>query len=378
MLQAIIDICEKIKNRNAHKKNNLKFKNPIDYQYSEFENGELFNQVLNKCIQEHTDITGVAGTGKSNLMTILTNKLHKENKSYLMCSNSIRELSCHFKKHLTNDNILIFCLDGDKSHTIDINYLFSLEPFLNFIFISNTEKEIVIKNNYSTWVSFFNDDNNSLLLKKGFFYQLKELIKSGHIDDYGDLNSILAQKPINAYLTLQEIPYYHNISDEDKSKYIFFVNILQLSLSKEETVNILFDEEKIFLDGYKNSYIKSLNIDGIKNNFIFSSQLLDDVVENIQIVCFKGYVHKDYRNKFLDSNINKLRLNIVELQPGYFYLFDKQMKSFTSYPIKVPYVDKQVEIQWNLFLNNKQLKMHNQLQLDLQTNGTTKEKKLKI
>jgi hypothetical protein len=124
--------------------------------------------------------------------------------------------------------------------------------------------------------------------------------------------------------------------------------------------------------------IETLTIEGGNNNLIFCSQLVDDLAEDIQTICFKGYVYKDYRDKFIGININQLTLNIKELQPGYFYLFDKQMKSFTTYPIKVPYVDEQAEIKWNLFLNNKQIKMHKQLQLDLQVNGLTKEKKLKI
>jgi hypothetical protein len=378
MLQKIINVYNKITNADKSKKNNLEFNDKIGYHYSEFENGELFNQVLDKCITEHTDITGLEGIEKTNFITILTNKLYAEKKSYLMCSNSIRELSSHFKKHLATDNILIFCLKDDKSHNIDINYLFSLDVFLNFIFRSNIEKDLVRKKNYPTWFSFFNDDSNSLLLKNGYFYKLKELIKTGHIDDYGDLNNETSKKTTYAYLTLQEMPNYYNLSYEDKDKYIFFLNILQLSLINEEVVNILFDEGKVFFDGYRNAYIKSLTIEGGNNNLIFCSQLVDDLAEDIQTICFKGYVYKDYRDKFIDININQLTLNIKELQPGYFYLFDKQMKSFTTYPIKVPYVDEQAEIKWNLFLNNKQIKMHKQLQLDLQVNGLTKEKKLKI
>jgi hypothetical protein len=54
------------------------------------------------------------------------------------------------------------------------------------------------------------------------------------------------------------------------------------------------------------------------------------------------------------------------------------MKSFTNYPIKVPYEEEKVEIQWELFLNNKQKKMSKHLQLELPINMGIKEKKLKI
>jgi len=375
MLQSIINLYKKFQNKPIE--NSITFNNPT-YEYSDFENGELFNQVLNKCIQEHTDITGVAGTGKSNFITILTNKLYKEKRTYIMCANAISELNSHFQKHLITDNILLFCLKSHKSHTIDINYLFSLDSFLNFICISNIEKDIVIKNNYSTWFNFFDDEENSKLLKEGYYYKLRELIKIGLIDDYGDLNKDSCKRTNSVYLTLQDKAYYYNISEEDKNQYIFFLNILQLSLNQKETINVLFDEGKIFFDGYRNSYIKSLNIEGIKSNFIFCSQLLEDVFKDTQIICFKGHMHNNFKNDYLDEDIRHLQLDILDLKPGCFYLFDKQMNKFAKNPIKVPFIDEKIEIQWHLFLNNKQTKMHKQLQLDLIVNDKPTEKKLKI
>jgi predicted aldo/keto reductase-like oxidoreductase len=80
MLQKIINVYNKITNADKSKKNNLEFNDKIGYHYSEFENGELFNQVLDKCITEHTDITGLEGIEKTNFITILTNKLYAEKK----------------------------------------------------------------------------------------------------------------------------------------------------------------------------------------------------------------------------------------------------------------------------------------------------------
>lgn len=374
ILQSIIDAYSKITGKTNLSPTIGKVSNP----YSDFENGELFNQILDKCTHEHTHIAGLAGTGKSNLITILTNKLYTDKRTYIMCSNSIAELSSHFQKHLVTDNFLVFCLKSDKTHSIDINYLFSINAFLDFVCISTEAKEIVIKSNYFSWFNFFDYDGNSSLFKSNYFYKLKELIKTGHIDDYGDLNHETSQRVNSIYLTLQEQANFFIISNEEKDKYIFFLNILQLSLNQNETINIIFDESQVFFDGYRNSHVKSLNIAGIKNNLIFCSQLLENVLDDTQIVCFKGYLDADFRNKYLGDDIKHLQLNIKELKPGCIYFFDKQMNMFTKKPIKVPYIDEHTEIQWNLFLNNKQTKMHKQLQLDLEVNGTVKEKKIKI
>lgn len=374
ILQFIIDAYGRLTGKTSLNSNIGKVSNTN----SDFENGELFNQVLNKCTQEHTHIAGLAGTGKSNLITILTNKLYTDKRTYIMCSNSISELSSHFQKHLVTDNLLIFCLKSDKTHTIDINYLFSINSFLDFICVSAEAKDAVVKNNYFTWFNFFDYEDNSSLLKANYFYQLKELIKTGHIDDYGDLNHETSKRAHSVYLTLQEQAHYFIISDDEKDKYIFFLNLLQLSLNQEETINIIFDESQVFFDGYRNSHVKSLNIDGVKNNLIFCSQLLENVLDDTQIVCFKGYLDADFRSEYLGDNIRHLQLDIKELKTGYFYFFDKKMNMFTNKPIKVPYIGEHKEIEWNLFLNNKQTKMHKQLQLDLQVNGAVKEKKLKV
>lgn len=371
MLKKIINIYNKVMNKNS--KNVLQINNT--FQYSDFENGQLFNEAIDKCLSANTDITGLEGTGKSNFITILTNRLYNEKKSYLMCSNSVYELRSHFQKHLVTDNILIFCLKSNKTSTIDINYLFSLESILDFICISDKEKTILKTNNYPTWFNFFEDEENSQLFKTDYFFQLRELIKSGHIDDYGDLDNNISKEKISAYLTLQEEAYYFNMTEDDKTRFIFFLNILQLSLN-EDKINIIFDENKVFFDGYRNNYANLLKLIGKKNNFIFCSMFFEDVYKGIQIVCFKGEIGNNFNDYLLPNKLNGL--DIRGLEAGYFYFFNNNMKSLSLRAIKVPYENEEIKINWDLFLNNKQKKMHKQLQLDLPIHVMPKQKKLKI
>jgi hypothetical protein len=340
-----------------------------------FKNVELLNQVLEKCTHECTDITGLEGTGKSNFISLITNKLYSNKNSYLMCSNSIKELAIHFKKHLIDDDILIFCLKGKQSHAIDINYLFSLDLILDFICFSEKEKEILKISNYPTWFSFFDDIQNEKLFKPGYFNQLKEFIKSGHIDEYGDLNKNNCNRPISAYLTLQEEAYYYNLTDEDKNQFIFFLNLLQISLSQEK-INVIFDENKVFFDGYRNNYSELLTLIGQKNNFIFSSLFFEDVYRDFQVVCFKGEIGNDFDDYLKPNRLNKL--DIKDLKPGCFYYFSNTKETLTLNPIKIPDVEEDVKINWDIFINTKPKKMYEQLQLDLIINDIPQKKKLKI
>lgn len=340
---------------------------------------ELFNMVLNKCISEDTHISGIAGTGKSTFLANLTDKLYKEKKTYLMCANSVHDLTLHFQKHTPGENILVFILDSDNTHTIDIKYLFSLEKFLNFVCISDDAKETIKSYTAQNWFTFFDNENNAIFFKQGYFNHIRTLIQEGYIDEYGDLNEELIKSPISAYVALDNTPKFR-ITQEEKDKYIFLFNLIQLSLS-ETGINVIFDEERVFFSGLQNNYADSVNILGlvnkkeIKNNYIFSSQILHRAINDVQIVYFKSFLENSLKEK-LEGKF--LVLDLTELRPGHFMFFDKTMNPFRKEPFVVPLIKEDKEIEWDSFLNNKQKKLHTKLQEKLQHTTMVKEKRTKI
>jgi hypothetical protein len=335
-----------------------------------------FDDILNKCISQNTHITGVAGTGKSTFIAKLTHKLYEEKNPYLMCANSLTDLSMHFQKHNPNDNILIFGLDRNQTHTIDINYLFSSEKFLNFVCNSELGKQNIKSNNTQKWFDFFNDENNALLFKDGYFEHIRDLIDNGYIDYYGDLNAEFSSSPISAYILLDYFPKF-SITTKEKDQYIFLLNIIQLTLSQDK-VNVIFDEERIFFNGLQNNYLKTVSIPDLDNNYIFSSQLLSKLLDDVQIVGFISFRLEDLLNEKIQNKYTQIDLNIKNLRPREFLFFDSELNVLTEKPIVVPMCNLEERIQWEVYLNNKQKKLHNKLQLDLGIKHEVREKKVKI
>lgn len=334
-----------------------------------------FEKILYKCISENTHIIGVAGAGKSNFLNIIANTLYQDKKTFLMCSNSTYEMGSQLQKHKLDDDIIIFLLDKEKTHSIDFDYLFSIDKFLNFVCDSEESKKNIKIESKQSWFSFFNEDSNKKYFKEKYWNYIKYLINNGMIDEHGDLNSESSQKPISIYIL---IDYYSSFfKEEEKDIYMFLLIVIQLIL--KENINVIFDEEVMFFNGYQNNYIDILNVELINNKHIFCSQLFNSSIDDFQKVCFKNFIFDNSLSEKMKNMFKNLYIKIKMLSVGTFLFFDKYGRLYSEDPIVVPfYGEKNKEIDLSLYCSSKQKKLYNKINKELPGDKLIKKKTNKI
>jgi len=335
---------------------------------------KVLNKILEKCSNSSTAIMGVAGSGKSYFLEILSEYQYKNNYSYMLCGNSIEELIPHFEKHKKSDCVLVFVFNCNSTHSIDVNSFFNNKDVLSLLIKEEYLNKFNTKE-IKDWFIFFENKENEVFFKEDSFLMINKLLEAGLLSYNGDINDKTIESSIYIYVAFDIKPKF-NISSEDENSFIFLVNILQTYCNKK--LNIVFDEEKTFFRIYSKKY--SLIKNTKKNNYIFTSQSpiqLDDVT---QILCFRT-IQKFYVNKSSGHLNYNVGVEVKNLAPGQFFIVSKNNEFFRDKPYSVIYKNKNYQdkkVCLTDYINNNNKKMYNTLNKELNINLSKEKKKSKI